>query len=64
MFLSYSDKLKDEGDYVVLVDYGSEGIVVLSQHDELEGAIVAMHKCTYGSPISIAVYQSLPEDIS
>lgn len=54
MFLSTTDKLKDTGDdYAVLIDYGSEGIVVLSQHENIEQAMKARDENNYGSPMAI-----------
>lgn len=54
MFLSYTDKLEDTGeDYAVLVDHGSEGITVLSQHTTIFEAMTAMNECNYGSPMAI-----------
>ena len=54
MFLSATDKIKDTGDdYLVLIDYGSEGIVVYSQHETIESAMLARDECNYGSPTAI-----------
>ena len=51
MFLSTIKKLKDVGrDYTVLLDYGPEGISVLSQHETIAEAVKAMNECNYGSP--------------
>jgi hypothetical protein len=54
MFLSTTDKLKDTGDdYAVLVDNGTEGFSVLSQHEYIESAMKARDECNYGSPMAI-----------
>jgi len=54
MFLSTTTKFNDTGDdYVVLVDYGSEGIVVHSQHETIGEAMLARDECDYGSPMAI-----------
>ena len=54
MFLSTTEKLKDTGDdYAVLVDYGSEGLSVLSQHKTIESAVRARDECNYGSAMAI-----------
>jgi hypothetical protein len=56
MFLSFTPKLADIGkDYAVLIDYGSEGIAVHSQHETISEAIQAMNENghQYGSPMAI-----------
>ena len=54
MFLSTTAKLIDTGDdYAVLVDYGPEGIFVLSQHKTIAEAMLARDQCNYGSPMAI-----------
>ena len=54
MFLSTTDKLTDTGnDYAVLVDYYSEGISVLSQHETLSAAMQARDECNYGQPMAV-----------
>lgn len=54
MFLSTTTKLIDTGDdYAVLVDYGQDGISVLSQHATIAEAMRARDECNYGSPMAI-----------
>lgn len=54
MKLNAIPKIDNEaGDFVVLVDYGSEGLSVDSQHKELEKAIEALTKNNCGSPMGI-----------
>lgn len=49
MILNSISKIIDDGrDYVVLIDYGTEGISVLSQHLNISGAFKAMNECNYG----------------
>lgn len=48
MILNSISKIIDDGrDYVVLIDYGTEGISVLSQHLNISDAMKAMNEC-YG----------------
>ena len=64
MFLSTTEKLTDTGnDYAVLIDYGSEGIAVMSQHESLESAILARDNCNYGSPMAIVKVCRIAEPI-
>ena len=54
MFLSQIETLSDTGnDYAVLIDYGSEGMRILSTHNTVVEAIVARDKCNYGSPMAV-----------
>lgn len=64
MLLSTTGKLKDTGDdYVVLVDYGSEGFSVLSQHETIEAAMRARDECNYGSPMAIVKLCRIAEPV-
>jgi hypothetical protein len=50
MKLNGIDRIKpDIGDYLVLADYGTEGLSVNSQHHELEDAIRAVMRGAYNS---------------
>ena len=54
MFLSTTNKLLDgKGDYAVIIDYGSEGLSVLSQYYSLIEAMMARDACDYGEPMAI-----------
>lgn len=55
MILNTSSKIQDNGkDYLLLLDYGREGIVVYSQHETLTDAIIgALDKKSLGLAISI-----------
>ena len=47
-------KIKDDaGDFLVLVDYGTEGISVAHQDDTMEGAVRWALNCGYGQPMSV-----------
>ena len=51
MIFNGSDKIKDNGsDYLVLTDYGSEGLAVTYQATTHEDALRWMTECNYGSP--------------
>ena len=49
MMLNNTRIKSDGGDYVVLLDYGTEGMSVLSQHDDLQESIKALTECDYSS---------------
>ncbi len=54
MFLSTIHRLKDgDGDYAVLIDYGMEGISILSQNDDLESAMRTRDECDYGCQMAV-----------
>ena len=54
MFLSTIDQLKDTGDdYAVILDYRTEGLSVLSQHETIEQAMDARDNCNCGQPMAI-----------
>jgi hypothetical protein len=54
MFLSCIDTLLDSGeDYALLLDYGSEGIVVDSQYETISQAMQARSECTLGVKTAI-----------
>lgn len=64
MFLSTTDKLKDtREDYAVLVDYGTEGFSVLSQHKTIEAAMRARDECSYGSAMAIVKICRIAEPV-
>jgi hypothetical protein len=42
----------DGGDYIVLLDYGMDGITVHKQHDNLAAAIVSAAACDFG-PVAV-----------
>ena len=54
MIFNGSEKILNNGkDYLVLVDYGMEGISVGSQHETLAKALLWMHEAAYWSPMTI-----------
>ena len=54
MFLSNIEGLvEDAGDFVILVDYGQNGISIYSQHQELEDAMGMMLRGDLGSPMAM-----------
>lgn len=56
LFLNYSDRIKDDGnDYILLADYGSEGMSVQSQHETLWGAVEAMHRYAHAQMTIVKV---------
>lgn len=64
MFLSTTDKIVDTGDdYLVMIDYGSEGIVIHSQHETIEAAMLARDGCDYGSPMAIVKVCRIQEPV-
>lgn len=50
LFTDIESIAKEGGQYLVLTDYGSEGLAVTSQHEELEGALLA-----YGNGLPQAI---------
>lgn len=51
MIFNGSEKIKDDGgDYLVLTDYGCEGLSVTHQAATHEDALRWMTECNYGSP--------------
>jgi len=64
MFLSTIEKLLDTGDdYAVLLDYGSEGLSVLSRHETIAAAMMARDECTFGSPMAIVKICRIAEPV-
>jgi len=49
------------GKYIILVDYGPEGLAVLSQHDEIEQAVLAV---PFADGCAVAIVQLIDINIS
>jgi hypothetical protein len=43
----------EEGEFLMLLDYGSEGLSVGGQYDELEDAVRGSATFNYGNPVAL-----------
>ena len=63
MVLNGTDKIySDGGKYVLLVDYGSEGMSPMGQYDDLQEAIRQSLCGAFGSAVAILQLVDIPLD--
>ena len=61
MKLNGMDKILNDGrDYLMLVDYGTEGISVMGQYQSVDEAVTAALRSSMGSAVAIVKLVDIP----